>query len=339
MFIFPLSSFDLWISPGKAYNRGMSIGITALGTYLPEKRVTNEDLSQSLETTDEWIRSRTGITQRFIAAEDEYCSDLAIAAVEDLIRRHGPQAIEGVDLIIVATATPDAFFPSTAALVQRKFQLNAAAFDISTACAGWVYGLTTAYGQIKSGISKKVLVIGAETLSKIVDWNDRTTAVLFGDGAGAAIVEAVDEEFGFRGFAWNTDGNGGDHLFVGAVDQRKSCFIVQNGREVFKFATRSVPEAILKVLEKSGDTLEQIDLFAIHQANYRIIDSVRERLGVSEDKFVVSVGEYANNSAATVPLALDFAMKHNQLKRGDKVCLVGFGGGFAWASAVFVWSI
>ncbi len=323
----------------------MNYGITALGTYLPEKVLNNVDLEKTLETSDEWIKSRTGISKRHIAADDEFTSHLAIRAVQNLCSKHGPEALSGVDLVIVATATPDAFFPSTAALVQAHFGLHAAAFDLLAACAGWVYALNVAVGQLRSGSSRKVLVIGAETFSKIINWYDRSTAVLFGDGAGAAVLEAVDEPFGFRKFVWGADGKGGKFLHVGATAKRLpggeplEPFVVQNGREVFKFATRIVPEAVSSVVKASGFELGDIQRIVPHQANARIIEAASERLGCDPSKFVVSIQRHANNSAATIPLALEHGVNEGLITRGDNIVLVGFGGGLSWGATVLKWSI
>ncbi|GGJ32425.1 beta-ketoacyl-ACP synthase III [Deinococcus roseus] len=318
----------------------MNVGITALATHLPEKRITNEDLSRTLDTSDEWIYTRTGIKQRFLAAEHESTSTLAIQATAKL----APEALSGVDLVIVATATPDAYFPSVAALVQDHFKLQAAAFDLSAACAGWAYALNVAAAQIQAGTSKKALVIGAETLSRITNWEDRTTAVLFGDGAGVAVLEEVPEPYGFKSFVWGTDGSGGKHLHSGATAKTLPSgealhpYIVQNGREVFKFATRVIPEAILTATRKAGLNVEDLDRIVPHQANARIIEAAADRLKLDLGKFVVSLQEHANNSSATIPLALDYARRNNLLKKGDIIALAGFGGGLTWASAVLVWA-
>jgi 3-oxoacyl-[acyl-carrier-protein] synthase III len=322
----------------------MNVGITAIGTYLPEKILHNTDLELTLETTDEWIQSRTGIKSRHIAADDEFTSHLAIRAVENLVKKHGQAVLENIDLVIVATATPDAYFPSTAALVQAQFGLKAAAFDIMVACAGWVYALNVARAQIIAGTSQKVLVIGAETFSKIVNWYDRNTAVLFGDGAGAAILENVPDGFGFAGFYWGADGSGAKYLHSGALGKRLPSgeplepFVVQNGREVFKFATRIMPEAIHQVVKNAGWTLSEVDRIVPHQANARIIEAASERLKLEPSKFVVSIERHANNSAATIPLALEHGIDHGLIKRGDKVVLVGFGGGLAWSAAALTWA-
>jgi 3-oxoacyl-[acyl-carrier-protein] synthase III len=321
----------------------VNVGISAIGTYLPEKILSNKDLELTLETTDEWIKSRTGIEMRHIASDEQFSSHLAILAVQNLCKKHGADALKDVDLVIVATATPDAYFPSTAALVQAHFGLKAAAFDMLVACAGWVYALNVARAQILSGISRKALVIGAETFSKIINWYDRNTAVLFGDGAGAAILEPCEAGYGFAGFCWGADGTGAKHLHSGALGKRLPSgeplepFVVQNGREVFKFATRIMPEAIKEVVQKAGWQLEQIDRIVPHQANARIIEAASERLGLVPDKFVVSIERHANNSAATIPLALEFGLEQGKINKGDKIVLVGFGGGLAWSAAALTW--
>jgi 3-oxoacyl-[acyl-carrier-protein] synthase III len=321
----------------------VNVGISAIGTYLPEKILRNKDLELTLDTTDEWIRSRTGIEVRHIASDEQYTSHLAILAVENLVKKHGAALLEQVDLVVVATATPDAYFPSVAALVQAHFGLKAAAFDISVACAGWVYALNVARGQILAGTSRKALVIGAETFSKIVNWYDRNTAVLFGDGAGAAILEPCAAGFGFAGFCWGADGTGAKFLHSGALGKRLPSgeplepFVVQNGREVFKFATRIMPEAIKDVVERAGWQLEEVDRIVPHQANARIIEAACERLKLEPDKFVVSIERHANNSAATIPLALEFGLEQGKINKGDKIVLVGFGGGLAWSAAALTW--
>jgi len=321
----------------------MNAGITALATYLPARAVPNHELEAQLDTSDEWIRSRTGITTRHLAADDETTATLAINATRNLIAAHGEAVLDDVDLVIVATATPDAYFPSTAALVQGHFGLTAAAFDLSAACAGWVYALNVASAQIQAGTSRKALVIGAETLSRVTNWEDRTTAVLFGDGAGAAIIEPVPAPFGFKGSAWGADGQGARHLHVGAhakalpTGEPLTPYIVQNGREVFKFATRAVPEGIHAALTRAGLGLDDVARIVPHQANARIIEAAAQRLGCDPDKFIVSLHEHANNSAATVPLALHYAAREGLVREGDHLVLIGFGGGFSWASCVLTW--
>lgn len=321
----------------------MNAGITALGTYVPEKVVTNADLEQRLDTSDEWIQSRTGIQQRHFAADGEFCSTLAIRAVENLQARYGEHVLDGVDLVIVATATPDAMFPATASLVQAHFGLKAGAFDLLAACPGWLYAISAAQAYVTSGTSKKVLAIGAETLSRVINWDDRATAVLFGDGAGAAIIEPVKDGYGFKGFVLGSDGMGADHLHMkafadclpsGAKMTRK---LYMNGREVFKFAVRVMDSASLEAIQKAGLKPEDISLFVPHQANARIIDSARERLKLPPERVVVTVQDYGNNSAASVPLALQRALDEGRVQDGDHLLFVAFGAGLSWAACVLTW--
>jgi 3-oxoacyl-[acyl-carrier-protein] synthase-3 len=318
-------------------------GVTALGVYAPPKVVTNDDLAKIMDTSDEWITTRTGIKRRHVAADDEFTTDLAFRAVEDLLRRHGADALAGVDLVIVATNTPDAYFPSTAALVQARFGLKAGAFDLLAACPGWLYALSVAKAYVESGQAKRVLAIGAEALTKVINWDDRSTAVLFGDGAGAVVVEAVPEPYGLRSMVIGADGGGGAHLHLGALGR---CLpggtpladtLYMNGREVFKFAVRVMNTATIEAVEKAGLTSDDVSLFVPHQANLRIIDAARERLGLPEERVVVTVDEYGNNSTASIPLALAHALDTGRIAAGDHLLLVSFGAGLTWASAVLTW--
>ena len=318
-------------------------GITALGVYAPPTVLTNHDLEARMDTSDEWIRTRTGIRRRHVAAEDEFTSDLAFRSVEDLIRRHGDEALAGTDMVIVATNTPDALFPATAALVQHRFGLAAGAFDLMTACPGWLYALSVAKAYVESGQCRKVLTIGAEALTKLVDWNDRSTAVLFGDGAGAAIVEAVEAPYGMAPFVLGADGAGAGHLHAGAVGrclpdgQPLGEKVFMNGREVFKFAVRVMDTATVEAIAKAGLTPDDIELFVPHQANLRIIDAARQRLGLEMDRVVVTVDEYGNNSTASIPLALAHALDAGRISDGDHLLMVSFGGGLSWAANVLTW--
>ncbi len=318
-------------------------GLTALGAYAPEQVLTNQDLEKMMDTTDEWIVTRTGIRRRHIAAENEFTSDLAMSSVRDLVERHGEQALTGVDMVIVATNTPDALFPSTAALVQAEFKLKSAAFDLLAACPGWLYGLNVAAGLVESGRHRKVLVIGAEALTKIVDWNDRSTAVLFGDGAGAAIVEAVPEPYGLKSIITGADGTGAHHLHRSSVGQhlpdgtQMSESLYMNGREVYKFAVRVMETSTLEAVEKAGLTPDDISLFVPHQANLRIIEAARQKLQLPLERVVVTVDEYGNNSTASIPLALRTALDDGRIKAGDNLLLVSFGAGLTWASLVLTW--
>jgi 3-oxoacyl-[acyl-carrier-protein] synthase III len=318
-------------------------GITALGAYAPPTVLTNADLEKMMDTSDEWITTRTGIRRRHVTAENEFTSHLAIRSVEDLISRHGDSVLDGVDMVIVATNTPDALFPATAALVQERFNLNAGAFDLLAACPGWVYALSSAAAYVESGICKKVLAIGAEALTKLINWEDRSTAVLFGDGAGVAIVEAVKDGYGFKSFVLGADGSGAHHLHMRAVGK---CLpngtpisekLFMNGREVFKFAVRVMGSASLEAIEKAGMKPDDISLFVPHQANLRIIESARERLELPEERVVVTVDEYGNNSTASIPLAMKHALDNGRIKDGDNLLLVSFGGGLTWGSAVLTW--
>lgn len=297
-----------------------------------------------MDTSDEWITSRTGIKRRHVAGEDEYTSDLAFKAVEDLLARHGDDALAGVDMVIVATNTPDALFPATAALVQDRFKLAAGAFDLLAACPGWLYALGVARGLVESGQCRRVLTIGSEALTKIVDWTDRSTAVLFGDGAGAAVVEAVPEGYGIRSMIMGADGSGAMHLHRRAVGR---CLpgggplaehVYMNGREVFKFAVRVMTESTFDAIEKAGLQSADISLFVPHQANLRIIEAARERLGLERERVIVTVDEYGNNSTASIPLALLHAHDEGRVSPGDHLLLVSFGAGLTWASSVVTWA-
>jgi 3-oxoacyl-[acyl-carrier-protein] synthase III len=318
-------------------------GITALGAYAPPTILTNADLEKMMETSDEWITSRTGIRRRHVAAENEFTSHLAIRSVEDLVSRHGDDVLNGVDMVIVATNTPDALFPATAALVQDRFNLKAGAFDLLAACPGWIYALSSAAAYVEAGICKKVLAIGAEALTKLVNWEDRATAVLFGDGAGVAIVEAVKESHGFKSFVLGADGEGAHHLHMRAVGR---CLpngtpisekLSMNGREVFKFAVRVMDTATLEAIEKAGMKPDDISLFVPHQANLRIIEAARERLELPPERVVVTVDEYGNNSTASIPLAMKHALDNGRIQDGDNLLLVSFGAGLTWGASVLTW--
>ncbi|HKI58729.1 MAG TPA: beta-ketoacyl-ACP synthase III [Trueperaceae bacterium] len=317
--------------------------MTALGAYAPERVLTNQDLEQMMDTSDEWITTRTGIKRRHLAADDEYTSDLAKRAVEDLVARHGDDALTDVDMVIVATNTPDALFPATAALVQDHFKLSAGAFDLLAACPGWIYSLGVARGLVESGQCRKVLAIGAEALTKIVDWEDRSTAVLFGDGAGAVVVEPVPEPYGLKSVVLGADGSGAHHLHKRATGRclpggdPLSETLYMNGREVFKFAVRVMNTATIEALEKAGLHSDDISLFVPHQANLRIIEAARERLSLERERVVVTVDEYGNNSTASIPLALRTAVDQGRVHAGDHLLLVSFGAGLTWAASVLTW--
>ncbi|ANY76706.1 MULTISPECIES: beta-ketoacyl-ACP synthase III [Paenibacillus] len=328
-------------------NKLRPVGIIGTGKYVPEKILTNQDLEKMVDTSDEWIVSRTGIKERHVAAEHEATSDLAYHAAVNALKSAGMHA-EDLELIIVATITPDMFFPSTACLLQDRLGAKkAAAFDLSAACSGFVYGLATATNFVKTGMYNNALVIGVDCLSRITDYSDRNTCVLFGDGAGAAIVGEVPEGRGFQAFDLGAEGAGGAHLYIEAGGSRLPAsaetvntnkhYIYMNGREVFKFAVRVMGSATEAVLAKAGIDKKDIDLFIPHQANIRIIKSAMERLELPEEKVVINVDKYANTSAASVPLALVEAQESGRLKPGDKVLMVGFGGGLTWGSSVLIW--
>lgn len=323
------------------------VGIIGTGKYVPEKILSNHDLEKMVDTSDEWIVSMTGIRERHIAAPHEATSDLAYHAAVNALKSAGMNA-EDLDLIIVATITPDMFFPSTACLLQDRLGAKkAAAFDLSAACSGFVYGLATATNFVKTGMYNNALVIGVDCLSRITDYTDRNTCVLFGDGAGAAIVGEVPEGRGFQAFDLGAEGAGGAHLYIEAGGSRLPAsaetintnkhFIYMNGREVFKFAVRVMGSATEAVLSKADIDKKDIDLFIPHQANIRIIKSAMERLELPEEKVMINVDKYANTSAASVPLALVEAQESGRLKEGDKVLMVGFGGGLTWGSSVLIW--
>lgn len=323
------------------------VGIIGTGKYVPEKILSNHDLEKMVDTSDEWIVSMTGIRERHIAAPNEATSDLAYHSAVNALKSAGMNA-EDLELIIVATITPDMFFPSTACLLQDRLGAKkAAAFDLSAACSGFVYGLATATNFVKTGMYNNALVIGVDCLSRITDYTDRNTCVLFGDGAGAAIVGEVPEGRGFQAFDLGAEGAGGAHLYIEAGGSRLPAsaetintnkhFIYMNGREVFKFAVRVMGSATEAVLSKAGIDKKDIDLFIPHQANIRIIKSAMERLELPEEKVVINVDKYANTSAASVPLALVEAQESGRLKEGDKVLMVGFGGGLTWGSSVLIW--
>jgi 3-oxoacyl-[acyl-carrier-protein] synthase-3 len=327
--------------------KGISVGIRGVGSYVPERRLTNQDLERMVDTNDEWIVTRTGIRERRIAAPDEATSDLALKASVRALEAAGLAADE-LDLIVVATITPDMFFPSTACLLQDRLGARkAAAYDLSAACSGFIYALANAAGLIASGMYRNALVVGAECLSRITDYSDRNTCILFGDGAGAVVLGPVPEGRGFRSFVLGADGSGGDLLKVAGggsrlpptadtVAQRRH-FIEMNGREVFKFAVRVMGNAAEEALEKAGLGKADVDLLIPHQANIRIIQSALERLGLPQEKCVVNLDRYGNVSAASIPLALAEAVEDGRVREGDRLLMVGFGGGLTWGASVLVW--
>ncbi|WP_304677594.1 beta-ketoacyl-ACP synthase III [Neisseria polysaccharea] len=312
--------------------------ISGTGSYLPANRVSNDDLAQKVDTSDEWITARTGIKFRHIAAENEKTSDLAAEAARRALDAAGLNGNE-IDLIIVATATPDMQFPSTATIVQQKLGITngCPAFDVQAVCAGFMYALTTANAYIKSGMAKNALVIGAETFSRIVDWNDRTTCVLFGDGAGAVVLSASDTPGIIHG-KLKADGN---YLKLLNVPGQIACgkvsgspYISMDGPGVFKFAVKMLAKIADEVISEAGYTSAQIDWIVPHQANRRIIESTAKHLGLSMDKVILTVQDHGNTSAASIPLALDTGIRSGQIKRGQNLLLEGIGGGFAWGAVL-----
>lgn len=325
-----------------------SVGILGIGSYVPEKVLTNFDLEKMVDTSDEWITERTGIKQRHIAAEGEATSDMSLKAAEKALADAGVSP-EEIDLIIVATASPDHAFPSTACLIQDRIGAkNAAAFDLSAGCSGFVYSLGVASQMVKTGLYNKALIIGAETLSRIMNWKDRNTCVLFGDGAGAAVIGVVEDGLGVLGIDLGSDGSGGKYLFQPAGGSRKPASsetvensehtIHMNGPEVFKFAIQIMGKTAKRALANAGMKPEELDLLVPHQANMRIITSAAKRLKAPMEKVWVNVDKYANTSAASIPIALCEAQQAGALKKGDNVLLVGFGAGLTWAAIVLKWS-
>jgi 3-oxoacyl-[acyl-carrier-protein] synthase-3 len=320
----------------------MTTRIIGTGAYVPEQIVTNDDLAKIMETSDEWIRSRSGIGERRITT-GETTSDMAAIAAERAMEQAGISP-EEIDLILLATSSPEHCFPNGACEVQAKIHaVNAACYDISAACTGFVFALNTAHAFISGGIYKTALVIGADVLSKLVDWTDRGTCVLFGDGAGAAVVRA--DETGLIGMNMHSNGQMGDVLscvarsngnFLMGKDPKLG-YMSMEGQTVFKFAVKQVPECIAQVLEETKTEKEEIAYYIIHQANYRIIESIAKRMKVSMDKFPVNMEHYGNTSGASVPILLDEMNRAGKLKRGDKIVLAGFGAGLTWGASLLEW--
>jgi 3-oxoacyl-[acyl-carrier-protein] synthase-3 len=317
--------------------------VKGVGAYLPERIITNAEMATLVDTSDEWITARTGIHQRHIAAEGELTSDLAIAASKDALANAGVHA-DDLDLIILATATPDDTFPATATVVQAALGMERGfAFDMQAVCSGFVYAVATADNFIKAGQAKNVLVIGAETFSRILDWEDRTTAVLFGDGAGALVLQAGEGEGsntdrGVLTSHLHSDGRHRSKLYVDSGPSRGSVgHLRMEGKEVFRHAVVNIAEAIDEALDATGLEAKDIDWFVPHQANKRILDATAKRIGLTPETVVMTVGQHANTSAASVPLALDVAVKDGRIKQGDMVLLEAMGGGFTWGSALIRW--
>lgn len=311
--------------------------LTGVGGYLPKRVVTNEELAKRIETSDDWITSRTGIRQRHIADETETAASMAAAAALDALAYAGVDAAE-VDAIIVATATPDEAFPSVAVRVQATIGANRAfGFDLSAACSGFIYALATANAFILAGQARKILVIGSEVYSRILDWTDRTTCVLFGDGAGAVLLEAEDVEGSERGILsthLHADGRLGDILYVTGPCSKAGATLKMQGRDVFRHAVTKLSEAVDEALEAHHLTASDIQWLVPHQANLRIIDGMARKLSLPEGRVVVTVDRHANTSAASIPLALNEAMRDGRIAKGDLVLMEGLGGGLTWGSAL-----
>ncbi len=318
--------------------------VQGCGAYLPEKVVTNAELAKKMDTSDEWIQQRTGIKQRHIAADGQFTSHLALNASERALVHAGLKASD-LDLIVLATATPDETFPATATRVQEALGMTrGAAFDVQAVCAGFVYGMAVADSMIKSGLASTALVIGAETFSRILDWDDRGTCVLFGDGAGAVVLKAeqgrgTSDDRGILANALHSDGRQHDILYVdgGPSSTRTTGLLRMHGKEVFKHAVVNMAAVVGEVLDKAGLQTQDVDWLVPHQANKRIIDSTGRKLGLAPERVVVTVDKHANTSAASIPLALDSAVKDGRIKKGDLLLLEGIGGGLAWGASLVRW--
>lgn len=320
--------------------------ITAIGSYVPERRLTNYDLEKLVETNDEWIVKRTGIKERRITNEEEFTSDISYKAVRNLMERYD-KSVDDVDMIIVCTLTPDFKTPSVSSLVQAKLGIkNSGTIDLNAACAGFTYGLHVANGLITSGLHKKILVIGAETLSKVTDYEDRSTCILFGDGGGAVLVEFDEKKPSFLSSHLGSEGEKGKSLYCSNLSNRmfeedliNSDKIVQNGREVYKWAVTTVPKGMQTVMKNASIPLSDVDWFVPHSANLRMIESICEKADFPIEKTLYSLVDYGNTSSATIPLSLDMGILEGKIKNGNKMLLYGFGGGLAYAGLLINWNI
>ena len=322
-------------------SNGARIGITGLGVYVPERIVTNEELAKIVETSDEWIRERTGIRERRIAADTEALTDIALPAARAALEDAGVEAAD-IDFLVCATVTPDMMFPTSSALLADELGMpRAAAYDLLAGCTGFVYAVAQAYAMLASGLSRRALVVGGDVLSKILDWEDRSTLVLFGDGAGAVVMEPVDHG-GFLGFELGADGGGGEYLWYPGSGSRHfedpESFVKMNGREVFKFATRIMVHSAHGILDECGKTVDDIDVYIPHQANKRIIDYAADKLGIPSEKTVVNVDRFGNTSSGSIPLALADARADGRLRDGQLVLMTGMGAGLTWGSALAEWT-
>ncbi len=330
-------------------SNGFSVSITGLGAHVPERVMTNDELSTMMDTSNEWIMERTGIRERRIAAPDEALSDLALPAAREALEEAGVAAAD-LDLVIVATVTPDMAFPATGAILADLLGAkDAAAYDLSAGCTGFMYAVAQAYGMVAAGLAQRTLVVGGDVLSRILDWSDRSTAVLFGDGVGAVVLERVPEgDGGFLGFELGADGSGGPQLYLPAGGSRTPAtaesvadglhFVQMNGREVFKFATRVLVSSANAVLAECGRTIDEVDVYVPHQANVRIIEYATEKLGIPEDRVVIDVDRYGNTSSGSIPLALADAKREGRLQPGRLVLMTGMGAGLTWGSGLIEWT-
>ena len=321
--------------------QGVRIGITGLGVHVPERVLTNAELATIVQTSDEWIRERTGIRERRIAADDEALTDIALPAARAALEDADVDAAD-IDLLICATVTPDMMFPTSSALLADALGMpRAAAYDLLAGCTGFVYAIAQAYAMLASGLSRRALVVGGDVLSKILDWEDRSTLVLFGDGAGAVVMEPVDHG-GFLGFELGADGSGGEYLWYPGSGSRHfenpESFVKMNGREVFKFATRIMVHSAHGILDECGKTVDNIDVYVPHQANKRIIDYAAAKLGIPSEKIVVNVDRFGNTSSGSIPLALADARTEGRLQDGTLVLMTGMGAGLTWGSALIEWT-
>jgi 3-oxoacyl-[acyl-carrier-protein] synthase III len=324
--------------------QGDPISITGLGAYVPDRVLTNEELSTIVDTTDEWIMERTGIRERRIAAPQEALTDLALPAARAALEQAGVEAGD-IDLLVCATVTPDMMFPTSSALLADALGApDAAAYDLLAGCTGFMYALVQAYGMMAAGLAQRALVVGGDVLSRILDWADRSTLVLFGDGAGAVVLERTPER-GFLGFELGADGGGGIHLSLPGSGSRRmddataNGYVHMNGREVFKFATRVLVSSAQAVLERCGASVDDVDVYVPHQANVRIMEHAAQKLGIPRERMMVNVDRYGNTSSGSIPLALADAQREGRLKKGDLVLMTGMGAGLTWGSGLMRWTL
>jgi 3-oxoacyl-[acyl-carrier-protein] synthase III len=321
---------------------GQRVAMIGIGSHVPDRVMGNDEIATMVETSDEWIAQRTGIRERRIAGDSDSSATLGAEAARRALASAGIDAGE-LDLIVTATASPDYYFPATASLIGERIGAGeVAGYDLSAACTGFIYALAQAYSQIAAGLAETVLVVGTEVFSRLLDWSDRSTCILFGDGAGAVVLRRDHDRHGLRGFELGADGLGTRLLSVAAAghaaDHDEGPFVQMNGPEVYKFATRVVVDSSLRSLEAAGLGVEDVDVFVPHQANRRIIDHAARRLGLDDAKVFSNVDRYGNTSAGSIPICLDEAWRQGRIRPGDVVLMVGFGGGLAWGSCVMEWT-